>query len=469
MDYNPELLPAFFQSARDMSAPSPGFDRREFLRQGTSGLLSALALSRTGAAIGRESESTAARKAAKHCILVYLLGGPSHLDMWDPKPNAPAGMRGPFQPIATAVPGTSFTEHLPRLSQRADRLAIVRSVSHDNNDHPYMAYYTLTGRISPVALGANTVLAPSRTDDPHLGAIVSKFKHTNKNAPGYVAMPELTVRMSLVPVAGGGRAGYLGARYDPLAINDDPTQPIASLALPTGVTAARLNGREELLAVLDGRTLKTARAAEYLATRRTAMQFTRSIGGGGMFDLSAESATLRDSYGRNRFGQSLLLSRRLVERGVSFVAVHFNYMSKCDGWDTHKNNFACLKDELLPLFDRGFSALLDDLALRGLLEETLVVVMGEFGRTPKINADAGRDHWGLCGSVVFAGGGLNRGICVGASDRIGAYPALQPVGPPDITATIFRTLGLDPRQLMSDALGRPIAISTGQPIPQLFA
>jgi hypothetical protein len=361
-----------------------------------------------------------------------------------------------------------FTEHLPLLAQRADRLAIVRSVTHENNDHPYMAYYTLTGRVSPVSLGANTVLPPSRSDDPHMGAIVSKFKHADTNVPGYVAIPELTVRMSPVPVAGGGRAGYLGPRFDPLPLNDDPSRPIASLALPTGVTAARMNGREELLALLDGRSLKAARAADYAATRRTAMRLTRSIGGGGMFDLSAESAALRDSYGRNRFGQSLLLSRRLVERGVSFVGVHFNYMSKCDGWDTHKNNFACLKSELLPLFDRGLTALLDDLAIRGLLDDTLVVVMGEFGRTPKINADAGRDHWGPCGSVVLAGGGLNLGISVGASDKFGAYPTLQPVSPPDITATIFHALGLDPKQLMSDAQGRPLPISTGTPVAQLI-
>ncbi len=443
-------------------------DRRRFLMCGTSGLLSSLALLRSGRAFGRETAEKVPHKTARHCILVYLLGGPSHLDMWDPKPSAPAEIRGPFETISTAVPGLRFTEHLPLLAQRADRLAIVRSVTHENNDHPYMAYYTLTGRVSPVSLGANTVLPPSRSDDPHMGAIVSKFKHADTNVPGYVAIPELTVRMSPVPVAGGGRAGYLGPRFDPLPLNDDPSRPIASLALPTGVTAARMNGREELLALLDGRSLKAARAADYAATRRTAMRLTRSIGGGGMFDLSAESAALRDSYGRNRFGQSLLLSRRLVERGVSFVGVHFNYMSKCDGWDTHKNNFACLKSELLPLFDRGLTALLDDLAIRGLLDDTLVVVMGEFGRTPKINADAGRDHWGPCGSVVLAGGGLNLGISVGASDKFGAYPTLQPVSPPDITATIFHALGLDPKQLMSDAQGRPLPISTGTPVAQLI-
>jgi hypothetical protein len=440
--------------------------RRRFLHAGGGGLLAWLGLSRlAGAASAPVGQG---RPRAKHCILVYLLGGPPHLDMWDPKPEAPAEIRGPFKSIATSVPGVRFGEHLPLLARRADRLAVVRSMSHDNNDHPYMAYYTLTGRVSPVPLGANTVLAPSRSDDPHIGSIVSKFKHADRNVPGYVAIPELTVRMAPVPVAGGGRAGYLGPRYDPLPINDDPSRPIASLALPTGVSAARLDGREELLAVLDGRTLKSQRAAEYAATRRTAMHLTRSIGGGGMFDLSAERASLRETYGRGRFGQSLLSARRLVERGVSFVGIHFNYMSKCDGWDTHKNNFACLKNELLALLDRGLSALLDDLAGRGLLDETLVVVMGEFGRTPKINADAGRDHWGSCGSVVLAGGGLERGIVVGGSDKIGAYPTSQPVSPPDLTATIFHALGMDPKELMLNEQGRPLPLSTGQPIAALF-
>jgi hypothetical protein len=408
------------------------------------------------------------QKPAKHCILVYLLGGPPHLDMWDPKPAAPAEIRGPFDTIATRLPGIRFSEHLPQLAQRADRLAVVRSLSHDNNDHPFMAYYTLTGRISSVPLGANTVLPPSRNDDPHIGSIVAKFKHANSHVPGYVAMPELTVRMSPEPVAGGGRAGYLGPRYDPLPLNDDPSRPIQSLAPPTGMSAARFEGRQELLAVLDGRTLRTQRVLEYQATRGTALSLTRSIGGDGLFSLDGERPSLREQYGRSRFGQSLLLARRLVEHGVSFVGVHFNYMSKCDGWDTHKNNFRCLKDELLPLLDRGLSALLDDLAARGLLDETLVVVMGEFGRTPKINADAGRDHWGLCGSAVLAGGGVNPGLIYGASDKIGAYPIADRVSPPDMTATIFHALGIDPQQTMSDAQGRPLALSPGVPITALF-
>jgi hypothetical protein len=320
-----------------------------------------------------------------------------------------------------------------------------------------------------VPLGANTVLPPSRSDDPHVGSIVARFKHADPRVPGYVAIPELTVRMSPQPVAGGGRAGYLGARYDPLAINDDPRQPIRSLGLPEGVSAARFEGRETLLALLDGRTLQTARAAEYAATRGAAASLTRALGGQGLFDLQAEPAALRDAYGRDRFGQSLLLARRLVEGGVSFVGLHYNWMSKCDGWDTHKNNFACLANELLPMLDRGLAALLDDLAARGRLDETLVVVMGEFGRTPKINNDAGRDHWGLCGSAVLAGGGAHRGLVVGASDSIGAYPSLRPVAPPDLTATILAALGVDPEQLMYDHLGRPLALSLGRPVTELFA
>ena len=399
---------------------------------------------------------------------MYLLGGPPHQDMWDLKPDAPTEIRGEFQPIATAVPGIEIGEHLPRLAQQADRFAIVRSLSHANNDHPFMTYYTLTGRISSVPLGANTVLPPSRTDDPHMGSVVSRLKHDDRTTPGYVALPEVRVRMGAEPVAGGGRSGFLGPKYEPLAINGDPREPIPLLRSPEGVGAGRLAGRERLLAVLDGRSARSLRMREYEATRSSAVGLTKGAAGDGLFDLEAEPPALRARYGEHRFGQSLLLARRLVERGVSFVGVHFNYMTQCDGWDTHKNNFACLKDELLPLLDQGLSALFDDLFERGMLGETLVATFGEFGRTPRINADAGRDHWGLCGSAVFAGGGVRGGNVIGASDKTGGFPADSPIGPPDVVATIYHALGLDPHTLMYEPQGRPLPLSTGNVIRQLF-
>jgi len=306
-----------------------------------------------------------------------------------------------------------------------------------------------------------------------MGAIVAKFRHRNPEVPGYVAIPEVSVRMSPELVAGGGRAGFLGPRFDPLPVNDDPAKPMAMLDLPADVSGDRFAGRARLLAALEGDPASSAvadseRTREYAATRGTALSLTRVSPNDGLFSLAAEPPALHERYGRDRFGQSLLLARRLVERGVSFVGVHFNHMTKCDGWDTHKKNFECLERELLPMLDRGLSALLDDLSDRGLLDETLVVTMGEFGRTPRINADAGRDHWGHCGSVAFAGGGVGGGRIVGASDKIGAYPTLKPVGPADVTATIFHALGMNHEQIMWDGLNRPHPLSTGRPIEELF-
>jgi hypothetical protein len=438
--------------------------RRLFLEAGTLALFGGA--TRPNVALAGDS---AAGGRAKSCILVYLLGGPPHIDMWDLKPDAPAEIRGPFQAIDTNVPGIRFGEHLPRLARQADKLAILRSLTYPNSDHPFMIYHTLTGRVSPVPLGENTVLPPSRNDHPHMGAVVSKFKHADPGVPGYVAIPEVRVRMQPLPVAGGGRAGMLGPRYDPFAINDDPTQPLPALRLPWDVSAERFERRQSLLATLDGHSPQARPPEEYQTFRGSASRLVGSASVKEMFQLDKEPRAMRDAYGMHRFGQSLLLARRLVENGVSFVAVHFNYMSLCDGWDTHAKNFPCLKDELLPILDQGLSALLDDLAGRGLLDKTLVVTMGEFGRTPKVNEQGGRDHWGPCGAVVFAGGGIRGGRLIGASDRIGAYPTDLAVGPPDVVASIYHALGMNPETLMYDALlGRPMTLSEGRPIAQLF-
>jgi Protein of unknown function (DUF1501) len=442
---------------------SPRMARREFLQAGTLALFAGAGPSRAAYAAGSGGGK------AKRCILIYLLGGPSHIDMWDLKPEAPAEIRGPFKPIKTNVPGIEIGEHLPKLARQAHRLAIVRSVTFPNGDHPFMTYYTLTGRVSSTPLGANTVLPPSRADHPHMGSVVAKFRHDRADRPGYVAIPEVRVRMQPVPVAGGGRAGFLGPRYDPLAINEDPRAGIADLELAGEISAARFDRRRTLLAVVDGKPAASAPAGEYGAFRANAARLVRAAAGEDLFQLEKEPAALQERYGTHRFGQSLLLARRLVERGVSFVGLHFNHMTKCDGWDTHADNFNCLKGELLPMLDGSLAALLDDLASRGLLEETLVVVMGEFGRTPQINAKAGRDHWGECASVVFAGGGIRRGTIVGASDRFAAAPAEGAVGPPDVIATIYHALGLEPHALMHDPLlGRDMTLCDGEVIRGLF-
>ncbi len=430
--------------------------RRDFLRAAGLGLLG------TGLA-------HAAVRPVRSCILVYLLGGPPHLDTFDLKPDAPKEVRGEFRPVATAVPGLRVCEHLPRLAALARHYALVRSVSYPNHDHPFMIYYTLTGRVSPVPLGANTVLPPSRMDHPHLGSVVARFAHRRSDVPGYVAIPEVRVRMQAMPVAGGGRAGFLGPTHDPLAINDDPTRPLPNLGLPPEMTGERFSQRQGLLAELSGARGCAGRLAdEHEQFRRSASRLVEANAGNNLFDLEREPRRLRDRYGLHRFGQSLLLARRLSEAGVSLSAIHFNYMTKCDGWDTHANNFKCLKEELLPLLDQGLSALLEDLQQRGRLDDTLVVCMGEFGRTPQINSNGGRDHWGNCFSVLLAGAGVQGGRVVGSSDRQGAFPRDLPVDPADIQATIYQALGLDPQQEMHDQLGRPLSLSAGKVIRPLF-
>jgi hypothetical protein len=446
------------------------WDRRDFLRVGgglaIAGLVSPLAAAPPPLPSG-----------ARSCILVYLLGGPPHLDMWDLKPEAPTEVRGPFRPIATSLPGLHICEHLPRLARLAQRYALVRSVSHNNHNHTPMIYYTLTGRPVDQPGVDNDVRPPQRTDFPHLGAILAWFKHSPLGLPGYVAMPELAVRSSLQgefkrarsPLRGGG-GGFLGPLVDPLAINGEPgtDEAIPALALPKDVSGERLERRAALLSVLEQGCPTLPGSHTQGELRSQAVVLSGAAGSTARaFSLDMEPPSLRDRYGGHRFGKAMLLARRLAEAGVPMIAVHFNEMTICDGWDTHAKNFAALQGELLPMLDQGLSALLEDLEQRGLLEQTLVVVMGEFGRTPKINKDAGRDHWGLCQSALLAGGGIKGGQVYGSSDRIGAYPASDPVDPVDIHATIYHCLGLDPEQTIYDPLRRPFAISTGRVLTAL--
>jgi hypothetical protein len=419
--------------------------------------------------------ASAPAAGAKSCILIYLLGGPPQLDTFDLKPDAPVEVRGPFRPIATTLPGLRICEHLPRLAKLAGKYAIVRSVSHNNHNHTPMIYYTLTGRPVERPGEDNDVRPPQRTDFPHIGAVLAKHLPPGDGLPGYVAIPELAVRSSLSgefkrvrSLLRGGGGGFLGPVFDPLGVNGDPgtADAIPALATPAEVSAHRFAERASLLAVLDRRSLVGAESLREL--RNQAVALTGSAGGGKAFSLDGEPLAIRERYGRHRFGRAVLLARRLSEAGVPMTAVHFNEMTICDGWDTHSRNFPALKDELLPMVDQTISALIDDLDQRGRLEQTLVVMMGEFGRTPKVNANGGRDHWGLCQSVLLAGGGVRGGRVVGASDRIAAYPATDPVDPVDIHATMYHCLGLDPETLMYDSLGRPYPLATGRVIQGLL-
>lgn len=445
--------------------------RREFLGVG-GGLAITRLLSPTLTGAAERSPGR-----ARSCILVYLLGGPPHLDMWDLKPEAPAEIRGPFRPIATSVTGLRICEHLPRLARLAHRYALVRSVSHNNHNHTPMIYYTLTGRPVEQPGVDNDVRPPLRTDFPALGAVLAHFKPSGLGLPGYIAIPELATRSSLSgefrrvrQLLRGGGGGFLGPLVDPLGVNGEPgtAEAVPALSLPARVSAQRQEERAALLSVLESSAAEV-RGGTFGALRRQAVHLTGASGGRSpAFSLDGEPAGLRERYGRNRFGAALLLARRLAEAGVPMVAVHFNEMTLCDGWDTHSRNFQALEGELLPMLDQGLSALLEDLEQRGLFDQTLVSVFGEFGRTPRINRDAGRDHWGSCQSAVLAGGGIQGGRVYGSSDRGGAYPASDPVDPVDLHATMFHCLGLNPDQTVYDHLRRPSPLSNGRVLSALL-
>jgi hypothetical protein len=340
-----------------------------------------------------------------------------------------------------------------------------------------MIYYTLTGRPVESPQEDNDVRPPQRADFPHLGAVLAHFKPTPRGLPGYVAVPELAVRSSTRgefkrtrSLLRGGGGGFLGPLVDPLAVNGEPGTSEAVPALSAGpdVPGERQERRAALLSALERRGPRLSGASAHGELRRQAVALTGASGGSARaFSLHGEPPTVQDRYGRHRFGRALLLARRLTEAGVPMTAVHFNEMTVCDGWDTHSKNFPALQDELLPMLDQSLSALLEDLEQRGLWDETVVMVMGEFGRTPKINAQAGRDHWGLCQSVLLAGGGIKGGQVVGASDRIGAYPVTDPIDPVDIHATVYHCMGLEPGQEMYDTLRRPSALCTGGVVKSL--
>jgi hypothetical protein len=452
------------------------FTRREFLRFGAGIAAAGFKLPDLWSQRAHASSRPGAFGAARSCVLVYLLGGPPHQDMFDLKPQAPAEIRGPFRPIATKVPGSEICEHLPRLANVADRFALIRSVSHNNSNHTPMIYYTLTGRPTEFPERDNDVRPPQRDDFPHLGAVLSKLNPPTGGLPGFVAIPEVAVRSSTTgefkrprqPLRGGG-AGFLGQRYEALAVNRLPEESSAvnPFALAPEMSAERIERRAQLLSVLESAKPRWPAAADLDVLRQSAVALTGSAGprAARAFSLDKEPTNLRDRYGRHRFGQTMLLARRLVEAGVPMIAIHWNDMTVCDGWDTHSKNFDALKSELLPMLDQGLSTLLDDLAGRGLLEQTLVVCMGEFGRTPKINANAGRDHWGPCSTTLMAGGGVRGGQVYGSSDKHAAYPASHAVDPVDIHATIYHLMGIDPQSTtLRDRLDRPSQLCTGKPI-----
>jgi hypothetical protein len=400
---------------------------------------------------------------AKSVIVLFLSGGPSQLDMWDMKPDAPEEIRGTFRPIETKVPGIQVCEHLPRMASLADKYAIIRSVTHGQSAHPAAAYWMMSG--SPIGRPAPDASFLSRVDRPHLGSALAKMLGpVVPSMPPFVMVPEAMAPNG--PERAGQHAGFLGPSFDPYRINSDPNLPDYSpgVLVPTaGLTSDRLHGRQALLDQLDS-SYPDSSMDEFQAK---AFDLLSSTAAQNAFDVSAESASTRDRYGRHVFGQSTLLARRMVEAGVRLV--HVNWVRHDNGkggqgYDTHGQHLAMAKDNLLPPTDAAFSSLVEDLEHRGLLDETLVVMMGEFGRTPRFNDAAGRDHWPHCFSVVMAGGGIKGGQVYGASDRVAAFPSSDPVSPEDLLATIYHRLGVDPHALIHDQQDRPFPLADGQPI-----
>jgi hypothetical protein len=439
--------------------------RRELLRVGGLGLLG-LNLADW---LRLEAAAAPTKAGVKSCILLYYYGGPAHQDTWDMKPGAPAEVRGEFKPMPTNVPGLRISEHLSRCARVMDRLAVIRSMHHRMTNHNAAAVEALCGR-TPLK-GDLEFLAGDPTDFPCYGSAVAYLTPPRRPVPPYVALPH--VMWNVVKLA-GQTAGFLGSAYDPLHVTRDPNGPnfrVGEMSLPDDLTVGELEHRKSILRLIDGQARgweAQAGTGAMDAFYEKAFRLLRSPEASRAFDIAQEDPRTRDRYGRNKHGQSLLLARRLVEAGVRFVSVYDGSRNGIDNWDTHAKNFEGLKDTLLPPADRALAALVQDLGDRGLLDSTLVVWTGEFGRTPTINKAAGRDHWPFCYSVVLAGGGVRGGSTYGSSDKLAAYPDANPATPGDLAATIFWRLGLDPAQQIHDFNGRPSRLAEGEPMRALF-
>jgi hypothetical protein len=417
------------------------------------------------------------------CIAIFYYGGPSQLETFDLKPDAPAEIRGEFRPIATSVPGIHISEHLPMMARAMHKVAVIRSMHHGNHLHDPAAIQTFTGRLPPQ--GDRELFSPEPQQFPSWGGTVSYMLRGRGLAVAHAALPFTFHNVVDVPCQGGG---FLGTAYDPFRVEVDPdarTYRAELLSRPEGLGPERQILRRGLLDAIDGWTeaphalrmrQNYEKAYRLLAsdTLRRALDVRgedpRLLERYGSADGSSSPGSTNgaeNGYGRNMRGRNLLLARRLVEAGIPFVNV-YDFRQQGQNWDTHAKNFAQHRDFLLPPMDRSLSALIDDLDARGLLDSTLVIGLGEFGRTPKINKDAGRDHWPECYSVILAGGGVRGGTIVGSSDRFAAYPASDPVTPADLAATIFWRFGLDPASEMRDAQNRPFKLADGEPIAALF-
>ncbi len=446
--------------------PSYSFGRRGFLQVAGAGVL--------GTAIPKPGLAAESSSRAKSVVIVWCSGGPSQLETVDPKPHAPAEIRGEFSCIGTAVPGVFVGEHLPRLAKTLDRWSIVRSLAHKEYNHLLATHVALTGRPTPVPRGGSDLdRVQSRSDFPNFAAALDYVRPRTDGVPSGVSLPNYFIEGPLTWP--GQYAGFLGVRHDPWQINQDPNSDnfkVDELALPVGMTNERLSSRHRLLTGLgaDRAEALAGRAASYGEQQELAFSLLTSARVTKAFDIKAEPTEVRDRYGRNKFGQSLLLTRRLVEAGVPIVQAAMGIVQT---WDTHVDNWGRLKNTLLPQLDQGLLALMDDLTESGRIRDTMVIVMGEFGRTPKISTlpgekIPGRDHWPNVYSALFAGAGIRGGQVIGESDSIAAYPLSRSWDPADVCTTIFEALGVPEHVELLDPLGRPNRLLNGNVITPLY-
>ena len=436
-----------------------GVSRRDFLRVGSAGALG-LNLSLPMLLQGQAQAATRGKSTSDiSVIILFLMGGPSAHETFDLKPQAPPDVRGEFRPIGTKVPGIQICEHLPRVAGQMDKFSILRAFTHKNSGHGGADHYMLTGYDTKA--GFNPAIKPNNQYPSH-GSMIAHKLGPRGSVPPYICLP------SMHPSAG---SAYLGADAVPFTIEADPNSPnfaVPDLASPFTVDSARVDARHELLAHVD-RYRHSAEVAANAGARNVstfgqrAVELMTSPSAKKAFDINNESTSLREEYGRTTLGQSCLMARRLVEAGVRCVTInHAN-------WDTHYNNFNILKNDLLPQFDAAYSTLLRDLADRGMLKNTIVITTGEFGRTPRINKDAGRDHWSKNFSVLMAGGGINGGRVIGRSNKWGEEPEEGATGPEDMAATMYQLLGINPSEEIITPEGRPVPITNkGRVIRELL-
>lgn len=435
-----------------------GLGRRDFLQLGF-GALGGVAFSDI---LALRAQAAQARGKASpdeiNCILVWLDGGPSHYETFDPKPDAPSEIRGEFKSIPTSVPGVHFCETLPLLAKSFNKFTVIRSICHKDPNHGGGNHYMMTGAPTPVPVGCGAFVS----FHPSFGSMVSHQRGVRNGLPAYMSLPS---------VSRSGGPNFLGAQHAPFVIGGDPSGKsfrVRDLAIPQDISEGRAMGRNQLRASLDRMSRIMDKAAEdptvgFDQFYQQGMELVTSPRAQAAFDLSKEPESVRKMYGENDFGQRLLLARRLAEVGVSFSVAYWG------GWDHHRGIFKTFKDSYAKRLDQGISGLINDLDQRGMLDSTLVICLGEFGRTPKVNKDAGRDHWPGAMSVLMAGAGIPGGQIVGATDPKGYYAAENIYSPEDFAVSLYTKLGVDPHQVLHTSTGRPVQlVNGGKPIKELF-